>query len=229
MTCQAHAFKAFLSAQHGFQKNSCDTYNSFLLRMDRAKGGLDESIKSEGKDAVLAWARSATVPPFDSSRSHANSVLKKYMQFLMDVENPTEEAENEIQTESEQLEPSGLAFNIEREMQQAVRRQLSAIEDGLVEFDGGRERRVVTGFIDIVAKDQSGRVVVIELKAGMCPTGALEQVLGYAEALSQEDGLTDVRTILIASDFPDRLRAASKRVRDIQLLRYDYSLKFSGI
>ena len=111
-------------------------------------------------------------------------------------------------------------FAYERELKHAIRRELARVEPGLVEADGGRERVVATGKIDITAVDANGHFVVIELKAGPCPSGALEQVLGYSSDLERETG-TPCRAVLVASEFSDRLRAAALRARDVSLITYE--------
>lgn len=119
-----------------------------------------------------------------------------------------------------QARESGRIFLYERELQVAIRRQLGLVEAGLVEADGGRERAVATGKIDIVARDSAGNFVVIELKAGPCPHGALEQVLAYSSDLEAETG-TPCRSVLVASQFSDRIRAAAGRARDVSLVTYE--------
>jgi RecB family endonuclease NucS len=119
-------------------------------------------------------------------------------------------------------------FRYERELQDAIRRQLTQVEPGLVEADGGRERLVATGKIDIVALDLAGHFVVIELKVGPCPHGALEQVLAYSTDLEAETG-TPCRAILVASQFSDRIRAAAKRARDISLVTYELQLGLAEV
>ncbi len=111
-------------------------------------------------------------------------------------------------------------FRYEREMQESVRRQLDQIEPGLVEADGGHERSVATGKIDVLARDLAGHFVVIELKAGPCPHGALEQVLAYSTDLEAETG-TPCRAVLVAYQFSERIKAAAKRARDISLVTYE--------
>jgi RecB family endonuclease NucS len=111
-------------------------------------------------------------------------------------------------------------FRYEREMQEAVRRQLDQIEAGLVEADGGHERSVATGKIDVLARDLAGHFVVIELKVGPCPHGALEQVLAYSNDLEAETG-TPCRAVLVAYQFSKRIKAAAKRARDISLVTYE--------
>lgn len=97
------------------------------------------------------------------------------------------------------------------------------VEPGLVEADGGHERSVATGKIDIVARDLAGHFVVIELKAGPCPHSALEQVLAYSSDLEAETG-TPCRAILVAAQFSERIRAAAKRARDVSLVTYELQL-----
>lgn len=110
-------------------------------------------------------------------------------------------------------------LHYERELKRLVRAQLERVEAGLVEVDGGQEREVPTGRIDITARDANGHYVVIELKAGPCPAGALEQVLGYSADIEAETG-TPCRAVLVASQFSDRLRAAAKRANECYLVTY---------
>ena len=198
MTYQIDAFREYFIQRVGAKESTYYTYNSYLQRIDRLLGGLDEALRKDGSEKVLEWARSTNDPPFDLYPSHAKSVLKRYVQFLIDAETPTPSELIEEDGDDDELEPSGLAFKLEKEMQAAVRKQLTNLEADLVESDNGSERRVATGKIDIVARDKGGNLVAIELKAGLCPAGALEQALGYAEALSEEENGAKVRAILIA-------------------------------
>lgn len=224
-------FRNFFRNVVGAAPNTCDTYNSYLGRIDRAIGGLDEAITTQGPAAVLAWGHSFSGPPFDVRPSHARSVLKRYVHFAAGADvlpalQDGAEASDDAEASPEIEAAAGLAFRLEREMQAAVRRQLTALESGLVEADGGIEVPVETGRIDILARAASGELVVIELKAGACPPGAVEQALGYAQSLEEERG-EKVRTIVIASDFSSRVRAAARRIPDLRLATYEFSLKFS--
>jgi RecB family endonuclease NucS len=110
-------------------------------------------------------------------------------------------------------------LHYEKELKALLRRQLEVVEPGLVAADGGHERAVATGRIDITALDAQGNFVVIELKVGPCPHGALEQVLAYSTDLEAETG-KPCRAVLVASDFSARLRSAAKRARDVHLVVY---------
>jgi RecB family endonuclease NucS len=110
-------------------------------------------------------------------------------------------------------------IHYEKELKAILRQRLDRVEKGLVAADGGRERAVATGKIDITARDVGGNYVVIELKVGPCPVGAMEQVLGYASDLEAETG-TPCRAVIIASEFSERLRAAARRAHELYLVNY---------
>ena len=70
------------------------------------------------------------------------------------------------------------------------------------------------GRTDIVAEDIEGTTTVIELKAGTARPKALTQLLAYMEAVGA-DG--EVRGILVAEDFHDRILHAAKDVPNVEL------------
>jgi hypothetical protein len=218
---QAAAFKNWF-LRRGYKGSTYNTHNSFLNRIDELVGGLDERISADGIDGTLTWAKHATGGPFENYASQSRSVMNRYIEFLIDAQSPGTPGEENNSVEDE-TDP--VVFRVEREMQAAVRKQLEFLEPGLREADGGLEMSVTTGKIDILAEDKDSNLVVIELKAGQCPNGAIEQVLGYAEAVSG-DRQRPVRAYLVAAEFSERQLAAAKRVRDLELRTYEFSLKF---
>ena len=217
-------FKVYCLGKQGLAPNTVSQYSSYIGRIDTLLGGVEEAIERDGVDKLIAWSKEETRDPFHLYPSTARATLNRYIQFYLDKDPASEQEEEDLAHETEQAK--GLAFRLEREMHEAVRRQLANIEPGLIE--DGSEVQVATGYIDIVARDSSKKLVVIELKAGKCPAGAMEQALGYAQALSDEKG-EPVRVLLIASEFSDRVRAAAKRTVDLQLLTYEFSLRFKGL
>ncbi|MDF2119629.1 endonuclease NucS [Roseiarcaceae bacterium H3SJ34-1] len=229
---RSNEFRKYL-ARVPISSNSINSYISYLNKVDRAlnsegRDGIDELLEKEGVDAVLDWARSATEASLGLPPSNARSALKQYINFHID---PSDKDGMEIEQSADpDVQDDAALFRLEKEMQAAVRRQLDRLEQGLVAADGGVEQHVATGRIDILAKDAKGQFVVIELKAGRCPTGALEQALGYAQSLNDErPGIGPIRVILIASEFSDRTRAAAKRISDLQLKTYEFSLQFQEL
>lgn len=116
-------------------------------------------------------------------------------------------------------------LSLERDMQAALRQNISSLEDSLEIIDDGAERAVNSGLIDITCSDGDG-IVVIELKAGKADSRSIGQILGYmGDVQSEEDG-RKVRGILVAHDFDKRAKAAAKVVPTLTLKRYSIEFKF---
>jgi len=143
--------------------------------------------------------------------------------------NPYFESADEPNDEVESLvtEAKTITFGLERDLQAALRANIEQLEHGLRITDGGKERTVEAGRIDITAEDQEGKPVVIELKAGAAKPESLAQVLAYMTSLELEEQ-KPVRGILIAGDFHDRVVLASRKVPDLQLKQYSFSFSFSN-
>ena len=117
-------------------------------------------------------------------------------------------------------------IGLERDLQAALRGCIEQLEAGLHVTDGGDERSVASGFIDITAKDRNGKVVVIELKAGTARRDAIGQVLSYMGDVADEES-AEVRGILVAGEFDDKARAAASVVPGLALRRYRVKFEFS--
>ena len=79
-------------------------------------------------------------------------------------------------------------FSLERDMQSALRKNITSLDPSLKIIDDGAERSVKTGFIDITCEDEEA-IVVVELKAGIADSRAIGQILGYiGDLLIEEDG-----------------------------------------
>ncbi len=127
--------------------------------------------------------------------------------------------------EEEPGQTEGNGFGLERDLQTALRDNIEQLEPGLIIVDGGTEKSVATGRIDITAKDSQGNFVVIELKAGVAQDPALTQLLGYMGSMEPvENG--QIRGILVAQDFTDRLVYAAKMVPHVNLKAYSFRFAF---
>ena len=120
---------------------------------------------------------------------------------------------------------TAFAVSLEKDLQNYLSKRLNEIEDGLTLIS--TEYGTSAGFIDILAKDVSGNYVVIELKAGRASDAAIGQLLGYIGALIETGISGNVRGILVASDFDNRIVYASKVFSSITLLKYSISFSFS--
>jgi hypothetical protein len=131
----------------------------------------------------------------------------------------------EILDELETTEES--KFGLERDLQNALRRHIGDLEPGLAIIDGGKERRVPSGYIDIAARDRNGATVAIELKAGTADRDAIGQILSYMGDLME--GGQPVRGILVAGAFTPRAIAAVRAAPSVRLVEYAFRFSFQTI
>jgi len=217
---QKDEFQTYFVETLGGKSTTFPSYRSYLKRIDELCGGLDELIQQNGLQGTRDWAKAQTTGPFEKYGADARSILNSYLGFISSSDSLPPATEN---PQIETGQPP--QFKVEKEMQLAIRSDLNAVEQGLVAIDDGIEVTTAVGRIDILARDTDGTAVVIELKVGACPVGAIEQVLGYAHALSEERN-EPTRAILIAGSFNPRHLAASAKVPDLRLATYKYHMTF---
>jgi hypothetical protein len=122
------------------------------------------------------------------------------------------------------VEELGNDFEKETELHKALRANIEQLEDGLKIVDGGKERTVPSGRIDITAEDKHGKSVIIELKSGVADRNAISQIASYLGDIA--NGGPGVRGILIAHGFSPRALAAARMVSCLELHRYGYRFSF---
>jgi hypothetical protein len=127
------------------------------------------------------------------------------------------------------LEPSSEAneirFSLERDLQRALRDNIKQLGDDLVIADGGSEKTVDAGRIDITAQDSNDNIVVIELKPGLAQPADVTQLLAYMGTIQNPEG-REVRGILVANDFGPRVVYAAKAVPNLSLKAYSFQFSF---
>jgi len=130
--------------------------------------------------------------------------------------------------------PLSTALSLERDLEETLVRNLPQLEPGLRlhstpdrygrQFDTG-----VVGVIDLLAVDETGSYVVVELKAGRAEEKALAQVLKYMGWVKQElAGEREVRGIIVANNFADSLKFAVQAAPQVRLIRYEVHFTFSS-
>jgi hypothetical protein len=134
---------------------------------------------------------------------------------------PTGESESEI------VEAFETKFGLERDLQVALRAHIGQLVPRAQIADNGRERSVASGRIDIIARDESGAMVVVELKAGEADREAIGQILSYMGDLLDEE--EQVRGIIVARSFTTRAISAARSVPTIQLIQYGFQFNFEPI
>jgi hypothetical protein len=126
------------------------------------------------------------------------------------------------------------AISVERDLRKYLVPNLTSLEPGLnlyrdqdrdgeeYPIDAGRMR------IDILAKDQAGDYVIIELKAGVADSetfGQISAYIGWVKRNLAKDN--KVRGIIVANDFEERVKYAAQSVSNIELKRYGLKFEFN--
>jgi len=144
----------------------------------------------------------------------------------------TDDAEK-VTLEEEEITTS---ISVERDLRKYLIHNLSSLERGLRLYQDqdrtGEEYPIESGRmrIDILAKDDQDNFVVIELKAGVADLSTFGQISAYLGWI--KDNLarnSNVRGIIVASDFDEKIRYALKLTPNIKLKKYKLKFEFEDI
>lgn len=145
-----------------------------------------------------------------------------------DADSPIHLVDDEI--ENEVQETIDVSLSLERDLHSYLSTRIGEIEDGLILVADGVEFQTDAGRIDLLAKDEQGCSVVIELKAGKAKDNALGQLLGYMGCLSTgSNEHASARGILVASDFDQRVVYAARGLPSIKLFKYRVSFELQEV
>jgi hypothetical protein len=235
---QTENYKNWLAAQN-YQSGTITAQMHRAGRVEQHYGDLDVLYNEDRLEGLITELNYTTQDrrnnrpnqtkiPFEGNAynnlASYRDAVRRYRRFL---EDGSEIPESEISVTETSPEPEAAqTIGLEKDMQAAIRQNISRIEQGLRITDGGRERSVETGFIDITAEDSESVPVVIELKTGVAGQRAVAQILSYIGSVMEEEGIDNVRGILIASEFDRKARAAAKVVPNLTLMRYQFSFQF---
>lgn len=118
--------------------------------------------------------------------------------------------------------------------QERSAKNLDQLEEGLKLYsdwkNSGRQYSTDVGRIDLLALDKSGAYVVIELKAGKAIDHVIGQILGYMRYVrkSLANG-KEVRGIIVADEFDERLKYAAAEIPKLKLKRYIVKFEFEDV
>jgi RecB family endonuclease NucS len=129
--------------------------------------------------------------------------------------------------ETETLDAVETSFGLERDLQTALRKNIEQLEPGLNITDGGKEKQVLSGRVDIIAKDKQGSTVVVELKAGTADRETVGQIIGYMGDL--QSASKSVRGIIVAGDFTQAAVSALGTMPNLQLKKYGFKFTFTSV
>lgn len=134
----------------------------------------------------------------------------------------------EEETSQDKIEQAFEAsVSLERDLHSYLAGRLGELEPGLCLEANGVEYQTEAGRIDLLARDSGGRLVIVELKAGKAKDAALGQLLGYMGCLAGRE--SDIRGILVASDFDNRVVLAVQALPNVRLLKYQLLFSFESV
>lgn len=233
---QTEGFKTWLE-QRGLSQSSAAARISNVTRVETHYGDLDKQFAEDRLTGILTQLqysadderRAAPNPSqirIDGNLRNGLATLKLatglYREYLEAGTARANPNFDEPQDDTGQARLIGL----ERDLQAALRDHIGQLEPGLKIIDGGTERSVSSGFIDITARSPDGTIVVIELKTGTARRDAIAQILSYMGDIADEES-ADVRGILVAGDFDRRARAAARVVASLALRSYRVKFEFA--
>ena len=188
-----------------------------VTRLEAAERGWSLTAGGEFQNPLSSEAKSGRIHELENPGnvfSYQNTSI-----------NPHYDGGSSPELDFEEDDANELKFGLERDLQQALRANIGQLEPGLKVVDGGVERSVESGRIDITAEDVDGCEVIIELKAGMAELAALGQLLSYMGSAMPGQS-RPVRGILVANDFHPRLVIAAKAVPTVSLMAYSFKFSF---
>jgi RecB family endonuclease NucS len=211
-------------------------------RLERYYGDLDEQYNKDNFESLMLLFRysredarrqreNPTQIPIEgdlyTGLQSCKSALGYYRRFRTETSSDVpEETSKMLEVAATQVEARRTLDWLERDMQAALRQVISQLEAGLEIIDGGTERSVASGQIDITAKDNSGAVVVIELKTGVAGSSAIGQISAYMGDVVEEEKGTKVRGILVAADFDKKALSAQRIIPNLSLKKYAINFEF---
>jgi endonuclease len=232
-------FRAWLKSN--YTANSAATHYSQAKKVEDSYGNLDDifdagMIESIAAELNYSSQDSKLSKPNPSKIPAGNNLYTNLAAYKSSLRCYAKYRENETEFNSETaIEIAGLAikekldgkqFELERHLQSELRREIGQLELGLEIIDEGLERSVESGFIDILARDGSGNLVVIALKAGMAKRDAVGQITGYMGDLIGEEPDTPVRGILVAAEFDKSCLSGVRAIPSLKLKRYRFAFTF---
>lgn len=195
------------------------TKRSYMAELLEENGLLEEFFKE-------CWPEGLTHAGNSELRSY-NNRRAKYERYMED-EDINDEDPNEIEDRED------AAFAYEADLQNYLVNNLQIIENGLELYSDdrgtGKEYPVDGGRIDILAKDNTGRFVVIELKLSRGRNKAIGQLLYYMAWIDANMGNQEkCRGILIAKDIGSDVMMAVKRAVGVELFEYKLQVSVQRI
>jgi endonuclease len=195
---------------------------------ERVPAGLDASTQGDNSQKLRRGFERAGWTVLENE-SEVRIMLAESAAAVDDIFGDNGQDSDHIEEESEIRET---AFELERQLQEFIAHNLGSIQIAgkhlkLYSDDtsGGLEYRTPVGRIDILAIDESGGFVVLELKRGSAPDAAIGQLARYVGWVTKHLAKGQpVHGVIVARSIDEKLRYAIVARKDISL--FEYKMKF---
>ena len=149
---------------------------------------------------------------------------------MLDETGPLDDA-----VENGDEEAQEAALSLESDLEDSLVARLDQLEAGLKLYgengqSGEQFHAPPAGRIDLLCVDSKGDLVIIELKAGEADRDVCGQIQAYMGWVKEKlAGSRQVRGMIIASDFTERMKLAAKVVPNLTLRRCLINFSFSDV
>lgn len=192
----------------------------YIAQLFRDRGLLDAFIDEH-------W-RFGRTPEGVKKLRYYERLRTRHLQLLGGAD---EEGDQTAEQESE--EETAQRFALEADLRDFLASNLSVLESGLRLYNSaersGVEFSIEHGQIDILAVDRGNKFVVIELKLSRGRNRALGQLLYYMGWVDQNLGSGPCRGMIVASEIPEEVRTAVRRVPGVSLFRYRIAMSVEPV
>ncbi|RYD86050.1 MAG: DUF91 domain-containing protein [Verrucomicrobiaceae bacterium] len=146
----------------------------------------------------------------------------------------TDDLDEEVVADEVTPELASREFAFERDLKNYLARNIQSLEPGMslyvdgdvtgIEFEAGGR------FIDILAVDKGGGLVVVELKVSRSHDRVIGQLLRYMGwvRLNLANG-RPVRGIIVGSSITEDLKLAASEIADVKLMQYEISFSLTPV
>lgn len=193
----------------------------YIAHLFREKGLLDSFIKRH-------WAYGST-PEGANKLRYYERLRTRHLQLLGGAD---EDDDHTTELEAQE-EDSAQSFALESDLRDFLANNLSVLEQGLRLYTGagrnGVEFSIDHGQIDILGVDRDNKYVVIELKLSRGRNRALGQLLYYMGWVDKNLGSGPCRGMIVASEIPEEVRTAVRRVPGVALFRYRIAMSVEPV
>ncbi|MDH4072024.1 MAG: endonuclease NucS [Gammaproteobacteria bacterium] len=213
-----------------YPKLKSGTISAHIIKMTTNAPSRRHYHATPGSDDLFFQTDRSTLRLYDSESDPAPLGVES-----QELEAGISEAEDEDEYDETRTGAGAEEFAYEADLKNYLSKNLHVLEPGLTLFEdegiSGIEFPVGGRYIDILAKDDNGGLVVIELKVSRGYDRVVGQLMRYMAWISEHmaDADQDVRGIIVAREISKDLLMASSLLAKVSLFEYKLALSVSKV